>query len=307
MKIKFATVYLVLFLGFAQSNAKADSDKSSINVKGLDIAGYNLEYIDSGRGEPIVFVHGAIGDYRTWSAYLKPISESARFISYSRRHYGTQDWPEISPTHDDQMQHASDLASLIESLDAGPVHLVSWSNSGKTLAILGATRPELIKSITQYEPVVSAKIMERVEEAVAPGKAFNAGWKPVVNALKSNNHPEAARKMIEHVFEMEPGGFSNIPVLNQQVVLDNARTIPLIFNDVTNDIYTCEYVGSTKAPTTIVVGQKTNEWWQLMSKRVADCHENAQLTSMAGVNHNGPVADVEAFTNIILNNAKKYQ
>lgn len=307
MKINIAATALVLLFGLVQTNLYADSDTTPLKVKGLDIAGYNLEYVDTGEGEPIVFVHGAISDYRTWSAYQKPIADSARYISYSRRHYGSQDWPETVPTEDDQKQHASDLAALIKSLDVGPVHLVSWSNSGKTIAILGATHPELIKSITQYEPVVSGKIMDDIEEAIAPGKTFNAGWEPVVAALKNNDQHEAARKMIEHVFEMQPGGFSSIPALNQQVVLDNARTIPLIFNDVTNDMYTCDYVGNTKAPTTIVVGEQTNEWWQLMSKRVTECHANAQLVTMTGVNHNGPVADVDAFSEIILSNVQKNQ
>lgn len=298
---------LAVMLGLTQNTLHAESENAPIGVKGLDIDGYNLEYVDTGDGEPIVFVHGAISDYRTWAAYLQPISESARYVSYSRRHYGTQEWPEDAPEQDDQIQHASDLATLIESLDAGPVHLVSWSNGGKTVAVLGATRPELIKSITQFEPVLSGKIMEGIEEAVEPGESFSAGWVPVGASLESNDQHEAARRMFEHVFEMQPGGFASIPAENQQIVLDNARTIPLIFNDVTDDLYTCDYVGKTTAPTTVVVGEQTNKWWQLMSKEVAECHENGQLITMAGVNHIGPVADVEAFTEIVLSTVQKNQ
>lgn len=304
---KVAIATLALIFCSIPNMLYADANINASDVKGLDVDGYNLEYIDIGVGEPIVFVHGAISDYRTWASYLQPISESARYVSYTRRYYGTQDWPENAPTQDDQEQHASDLAMLIESLDAGPVHLVSWSNSGKTVAILGATRPELIKSITQFEPVVSNKIMEGVDEAVEPGKSFAAGWAPVGEALKNNDQHEAARKMIEHVFEMQSGEFTSIPTENQQIALDNARTIPLIFNDITNDLYTCDYIGRVKAPTIIVAGEKTNKWWQLMAKRVAECHDNGQLVSMAGVNHSGPVADVEAFTEIVMNNVEKNQ
>lgn len=298
---------LLLMFGSTQNVLLAQSNNTSSVVKGLDIEGYNLEYMDIGEGEPIVFVHGAISDYRSWAAYSKPISDAARYVSYTRRNYGTQKWPEIAPTQDDQVQHATDLAMLIESLNAGPVHLVSWSNSGKTVAILGATRPELIKSITQFEPVLSNKIMEGIEEAIEPGESFAAGWAPVVTALKNNDQQEAARKMVEHVFEMQPGEFSAIPTERQQMVLDNARTIPLIFNDITNDMYTCDYVGNVKAPTVIVAGERTNEWWQLMAKQVAECHENGQLITMVGVNHSGPITDVEAFTEIIMTNVKKYQ
>lgn len=296
---------LVVFLLGFQATAFPDSSTSGPEVKGLDINGFNLEYVDVGKGEPIVFVHGAISDYRSWGAYEQTISESARYISYSLRHYGTQTWPEPAPVADDQVQHANDLATLIESLDTGPVHLVSWSNSGKTIAILGATRPELIKSITQYEPVVDNEIMDGIEEAVEPGKLFAAGWGPVDAALQEGDQQKAARLMIELVFEMQPGGFADIPAANQEIVLDNSRTIPLIFNDVTNGIYTCDYVGKTTAPTVVVVGENTNDYLQLMSKQVASCHTNGTLVTMADVNHNGPVADVNAFTKIILDHVDK--
>lgn len=303
----FVIAWLLLVFMSVSGMLHADANNTSFDVKGLDVNGYNLEYVDIGAGEPIVFVHGAIGDYRTWANYLQPISESARYVAYTRRHYGTQDWPEDAPTQDDQVQHAKDLAALIESLDAGPVHLVSWSNSGKTVAILGATRQELIKSITQFEPVLSSRIMEGIEEAVEPGKSFSAGWAPVAAALENDDHHEAARKMVEHVFEMQPGGFASIPSENQQIFLDNARTIPLVFNDITNDMYTCDYIGNVKAPTIVVAGENTNKWWQLMAKQVAQCHDNGQLVSMPGVNHIGPAADVEAFIEIVMNNVNKNQ
>ena len=111
--------------------------------------------------------------------------------------------------------------------------------------------------------------------------------------------------MVEHVFEMSAGGFDSIPKDRQQIVLDNARTIPLIFNDTTNQMYTCDYVGETTAPTIVVLGEETNEWWTMMSNKIADCHVNGQLIMMSGVNHNGPLADVDGFSKIILNHVKK--
>lgn len=295
----------VLFVSLFLSAGSVFADSAQTEVKQLDIDGYMLEYVDKGSGEPVVFVHGAVSDYRTWGPYEDTISETARYVSYSRRHYGTQDWPADAPTQDDQTQHASDLVALIESLDAGAVHLVSWSNSGKTMAILGATRPDLIKSITQYEPVLSNVLMEGIEEAVEPGKTFNAGWDPVVTALENQDLDEAGRKLIEQVYEMPEGGFETVPEEFQKIVLDNARTIPLIFNDIPVDVYTCDYIGKTTAPTVVVVGQETNEWWSMMSTRVAECHENGQLITMDGVNHNGPIADVEGFSKIILDNVNK--
>ncbi|MEZ5449350.1 MAG: alpha/beta hydrolase [Thiolinea sp.] len=66
-------------------------------AKTVAINGVDLEYMDVGK-EPIIFVHGAVSDYRTWGYYLLPISEQHRYIAYSRRYYGTQPWKDQGKT-----------------------------------------------------------------------------------------------------------------------------------------------------------------------------------------------------------------
>jgi pimeloyl-ACP methyl ester carboxylesterase len=50
-------------------------------VKAILVNGDSINYIDIGKGDPVVFVHGALGDYRTWEAQMdtfaiKPSSDS---------------------------------------------------------------------------------------------------------------------------------------------------------------------------------------------------------------------------------------
>lgn len=59
-------------------NAAAKIKKSEVN-------GTNLAYIEQGAGEPVIFVHGAVSDYRTWLEQIGAFSENFRTICYSRR------------------------------------------------------------------------------------------------------------------------------------------------------------------------------------------------------------------------------
>jgi DNA-binding winged helix-turn-helix (wHTH) protein/tetratricopeptide (TPR) repeat protein len=63
-----------------------------VRAKTIKINEISVEYTDVGQGEPVVFVHGSVSDYRTWAHYLLPISENHRYISYSQRYFGSQPW-----------------------------------------------------------------------------------------------------------------------------------------------------------------------------------------------------------------------
>src|SRR5215510_303298 len=55
------------------------------------LGGASLAYVEHGSGVPVVFVHGASGDWRSWSAHLAAFAPKYRAVSYSRRgHYGSE-------------------------------------------------------------------------------------------------------------------------------------------------------------------------------------------------------------------------
>ncbi len=49
--------------------------------------GINLEYIEQGRGDSVVFVHGSLTDFRVWHFQMEPFSKLYRAIAYSRRYH----------------------------------------------------------------------------------------------------------------------------------------------------------------------------------------------------------------------------
>jgi non-heme chloroperoxidase len=122
-------------------------------MKGIDIAGNRLAYVEQGTGSPVVFVHGSINDWRTWREQLPAVGEHFRAIAYSRRYA----WPNdpIGDGVDDQMMpHVDDLLGLIRALNLAPVHLVgnSW---GAFVCLLATIRePGLVRTLTLEEPPV---------------------------------------------------------------------------------------------------------------------------------------------------------
>ena len=47
----------------------------------IKVNGYDMAYLEVGHGPPLVCVHGTLGDFRTWSAVMGPLSRTHRVIA----------------------------------------------------------------------------------------------------------------------------------------------------------------------------------------------------------------------------------
>lgn len=96
-------------------------------MKAVFINGDSLHYIDIGKGDPVIFIHGGLGDYRAFSAQRDTFSKNHRVIVYSRRYA----FPDKLPIKDSLNYtidpHVKDLIEFIKVLNLGPVHLVGHS------------------------------------------------------------------------------------------------------------------------------------------------------------------------------------
>ena len=116
------------------------------------INGTDLAYIEHGRGQPVVLVHGGMGDYREWDLQMPAFAASFRAIALSCR--GA--WPNRKLAPDEELTldtFVEDLAVFIKALDLAPVHLVGHSSPGGFGGLLLAHRhPELLRSLVLLEP-----------------------------------------------------------------------------------------------------------------------------------------------------------
>src|SRR5262245_31119637 len=77
--------------------------------------GIELHYVERGKGVPIVFVHGTLGDYSTCEGLLGVFGEEYRALAYSRR-YNYPNSNKVQP-NDSGIVEAEDLAAFIKKLN----------------------------------------------------------------------------------------------------------------------------------------------------------------------------------------------
>ncbi|HLA58318.1 MAG TPA: alpha/beta hydrolase [Puia sp.] len=161
---------------------------------------YNFNYIETGNGNNLVFVHGSASDYRTWNKQLSEFGKHYHCIAYSRRFH----WPNerISDNEDYPMiQHVNDLEELLKFLGNKPVHLVGHSYGAFVCLLLAIKNPAFIRTLILAEPpvitlYVSNKprpgeiiklLLSKPKTALAIIRFGITGVGPATAAFKQNN------------------------------------------------------------------------------------------------------------------------
>jgi pimeloyl-ACP methyl ester carboxylesterase len=247
------------------------------------VNGVDLSYLDEGTGPPVVFVHGAFSDLRFWEPQRQAIAQQYRFIAYTYRYHGTAPWPDAGQAYA-AATHAADLAAFIRELNAGPVHLVALSYGGLLATLVASEHPELLRSLTLAEPGIGALLADIPEAKAAlddRGKAMAA----VGGAVKAGDAVQATKLFFDWVNNQGAGAFDKQPEAIRQMLLDNARTVPLLLAAPAPPAVSCATLGSVKVPTLIVGGAQTSRYFALIEEVVVRCLPGSHLVTIPNATH----------------------
>ena len=117
----------------------------SIQVNGAD-----LHYQLSGGGEPLLFIHGLGSSVRDWENQIPYFVDRYRVVALDLRGHGRSDKP---PGPYSSELFADDIATLIRSLDIGPVHVVGLSLGGFIACQLAVDHTELVRTLVVVNSV----------------------------------------------------------------------------------------------------------------------------------------------------------
>lgn len=121
-----------------------------------------LYYEISGKGDPIIFVHGLSGNYLSWWQQIPYFSKNFTCITISHQGY----FPNKSISEIDPVTFGQDLSDLIDYLKLNKVNLVGQSMGGWTVLDYAFMKPERVSSIVFASTIGSIKD-ESVERLMA--------------------------------------------------------------------------------------------------------------------------------------------
>jgi pimeloyl-ACP methyl ester carboxylesterase len=214
------------------------------------------------------------------------------------RYFGKEPWSDKWPAFSSQL-HTSDLAPFLRELKAGPAHLVTWSYSGHIALSVALDHPELVKSVFAFEPGVPSYVTDPAALKTIQDSAGTM-FGPVVEALKQGDEAESTRRLINGVAGVGPDFFRQLPKELQALLLDNARTMPPLFNEPPAREISCSQLAAIKVPVAIAWGDQTTPFFRIIGETAASCVQSAKHIVVPGAGHMWPGEDPAGFTSTLV-------
>src|SRR5215204_4516236 len=143
----------MLALGASSRDAGAQKKACGSEIQAIEINKATLHYFECGEGEPIVFVHGTLGDLNVFRTQAQTFATRFRVISYSRRYHAPNAPPRAQDVYP-LSAHVADLGALVKELKATPAHVVASSYGAYIALALAVDHPELVRSLVLGEPPI---------------------------------------------------------------------------------------------------------------------------------------------------------
>lgn len=264
----------------------------------IQVNGVQLAYVEQGQGKPLIFVHGSLGDFRSWALQQEPFAKHYRTIAYSRRYHYPNDW--IGDGLDySVLRHAADLAAFIRSLDFGRAHLVGDSYGAYTALLLAVRHPDLVQTLVLGEPPI-LPWLEQSQEGQALLTAFRAdAWEPARKAFQTGTLEQGVRNFLDGV--IGNGTFDQLPPPVRARLLENAREMQA--ETVAPDLFstlTCADVGQITAPTLLLTGEWSPKMFHLITDELEHCLPASERVLIPHASHGMHAGNPQAYNETVL-------
>jgi pimeloyl-ACP methyl ester carboxylesterase len=265
-----ALVALGLLITHA-TQAVAQPAKCGSQVRTAKVNGTTLHYTECGRGEPLVFVHGALGDLQTFNGQLDAFAAEYRVIAYSRRFHPPNAPPAAGAVNALQ-DHIDDLLALLRTLGASPAHLVGNSSGAYVVLAFAMQHPEAVRSLVLGEPPVFS-LLGRTSVGSAALDSWNSRvLSPTRRAFQSGDSVEAMRRFLDGisgapVFDQLPQPararlMTYAPEFRSEMLTEPSRYLPPL---------ACNALGQLKRPILLVSGERSPAMLLLITGELERC------------------------------------
>jgi pimeloyl-ACP methyl ester carboxylesterase len=267
-------------------------------TKRVTANGAEFNYFEFGEGEPVVFVHGSIGDYRTWGYQFEPFAANYKVISYSRRYHYPNAWAGDGLDYSTGL-HASDCAAFIKALGLGPAHIIGQSSGASIAAQCASAYPEVTRTLVVDEPDWMHWLIE------LGGQAFVDEWIATVDqkaaqALAAGDEEETIRIYVDGV--LGAGSYAKLSPEMRQVMSDNVPELraELKCGEIFFSPFSFDDARRIKAPTLLIEGSASLPMFRPIAKKFLECVPNIERGLVDGAPHAAHFVTPDRFNEVVL-------
>jgi len=110
----------------------------------VDNAGAKIYYARFGKGDPVILLHGGMGNGDHWSNQVPALADKLTVITIDSRGHGRSTRSKDKPSYD---QMATDVIAVMDKLKLEKAAIVGWSDGGEVALKLGVNNPTRVSKL----------------------------------------------------------------------------------------------------------------------------------------------------------------
>ena len=235
MKLLLRTITILALLSAAPALAYDD--------KYLDAGGVKIRYIDTGKGQPIVLLHGGTSRLESWidTGVVANLEKDFRVIAFDARGHGKSDSPREPAAYG--RQQALDVVRILDALKIDRAHIVGFSLGGSTVAQLLTLHPERFLTGVQVaaagrspeeanDPRIETEAAEIARDCISRSRLMRqspAGMKPTEEEIQKRIAACRADKTFDqHSTAASLRGYHDQAVTTEQMAAVKVPTLGIV-------------------------------------------------------------------------------
>lgn len=270
------------------------NEAANLPVKRVAAGGTNLAYIEKGSGEPLVFIHGAVSDFRTWQEQFEAFSNDYRVISYSRRGHQPNEREENDANYT-RARHTADLVGFLKALNLEKAHLIGHSYGASIALTAAQAHPELVGSLVLGEPSPFPDLFD--EEGLSLLSAQKKGFDIAIRLAQIGDKKAAVREFL-HVIV----GIDVLPLLPEDrraVIMENAGTLVPMLRHYYDSPLNSRQLSGVKVPALLVTGELSPLIARLTNKMIDRALPNSKIAVLKGASHGLQMENPDGFNQLV--------
>ena len=244
------------------------------------VNGIEIHYRETGKGFPIVFVHGYTGNSRNWALTVPALREEFRTISVDLRGHGLSGRPESEDDYALETM-ASDVYELLNALDVSECVLVGHSMGGMVSQLLVLEHPEVVRALVLVDTAAEVPKGLLYEERLKQRKRLIE--------MAATEGMEAVFEEQERITPLHPALAANpqyIDIWREQFLMTSREAYIACANAMSSRRSLLGDLGAISVPTLVICGEKDEPFLE-PSRQMHAAIPGSELIIIPGAGH-GP-------------------
>ena len=288
---EYAKLLLILSLLMLSSSIAMAADSREAEIKTVKVNDYEFSYVERGKGAPLILVHGALTDYRTWLPLMNELSETNRTIAVSLRHYYPEQWNGEGDDFSLQ-QHANDISEFVKSLNLGKVDLLGHSRGAVVAMMVASQHPELVNNLVLADPSPLQTMLQNTPKAKKLMDLRKATIQKTVNYYREGQPERGLEYFVNYI--AGPDAWKKTSDKRRATLRDNSWTQVGHLQDLEAP-FQCSQAENINSRVLMITGERSAPLYGYMLSALKPCFKQVSNALIADAGHMMYSANPTAF------------